>query len=933
MKGSGDVLAEVAVGSVESAATLDRMRPTYGASFVGRSEDLDALQDLLTKRPLVSVVGEGGVGKTRLATEVAAALQREGHPVAWAELAAVSTRVGVRDALADALPSGPEASTLEELLASRLSGGLLVLDNCEHVLDPVVEVVEATVRACPDLRVLTTTRERLGVAGEVVHRLGPLRLPPPGATPEEAALSPALILLTDRMRDVLGDLAVDESQLPSLLALARVVEGSPLGLELAAARAASIPIGELADLLPGPLRQAAGQHRSRPARHDSLDASVRWSLDLLSAEGRRLLQLLSVFADSFTMATARAVGAGVDDLAPHRVEQVLCELVEASVVRLGSDGRYRLPAAVRFLARDLLAKAGLEDEARDRHAEALYALVTGGGLLLQEEQAVWLPKLDAELPEIRAAMDWHLHRDRPDHAAKILVITMDHWDLRGRHVEFTRRSVDLLAHPGLGDEQRVGVTTTASNQALQAGRLADSYAFAEQALAIPEIHRDYFGRAMAFVYRAWAGFFSGLGNDEQIWADIAESGRIVQQYGWEELARVVDAFRARLTTMARSIPDGTALEAEAVARFAPLTTKSRTSLIFQAWGTALMDLRLDHRAAIAHEALSQAQALGHPTHQVMAMASLGTVAALRGDEKAADRHFQEASAVAAEHDLPTVANLNQRWRAFAHYRFDRDDTAAQAERAVGLARAVGNAWDEAAGLWLLGLAQLRAGDTEAAAQTLAMASESSRDPSYPFSRLRAELGLAVIDLQHDRHRDALDRVHQSITTAADYGDILGLAAALDHLALLESTRFAHDRASRFLGAADALHQTHGVARLPFETRLREQTRDRIVDALGGQAAADGIESGRSLTLDEAIRLARRSRGARKRPPIGWDSLTPAERDVADLAASGLTVPQIAERLFVSPNTVKSHLRRIYTKLGITRRVQLASILTEHTTRA
>jgi DNA-binding CsgD family transcriptional regulator len=345
-----------------------------------------------------------------------------------------------------------------------------------------------------------------------------------------------------------------------------------------------------------------------------------------------------------------------------------------------------------------------------------------------------------------------------------------------------------------------------------------------------------------------------------------------------------------------------------------------------------MDLRLEHRLAIAHEALTQSRAVGHPAYEVMALCAIATVATLHGDQVTAEQHHRRAAVIADEQDLPTFTNIAQRWRAFAHYRFDRVDTAEEAERAVDFARVTSNQWDVAAGLWLLGLALLRGGDLVTAQRILTEASQASHDPSYPFSRLRAELGLAIIDLRHDRYQQAIDRVHESIGMAAGLGDRLGLAASLDHLALLESVRGAHDRACRLLGAVDALHVTTSVDRLPFEAALRTETIDRLERSIG-PAAAGAITAGTSLTLEEATRLARRSRGARKRPPTGWDSLTPAERDVVHLAASGLTTPEIAARLFVSTNTVKTHLRQVYLKLGISSRAQLAAAHTANSRHA
>ena len=872
------------------------------------------------------------MGKTRLVTEVAAGQRERGQQVAWVDLAAAKTPTGVQDAVVDAILAGPGARSLEALLRERLPGGLLVLDNCEHVAEAVVDLVETVGRACPEVRVLATSRGRLGIPGEVVHRLRPLPVPPPDASLEVATRAPAVTLLSDRLRDVSGDFEVDDGNVDSVVALARVVEGSPLGLELAAARAGSLPLNELAALLPGPVRYASSSYRGGPVRHRSLDASVRWSVDLLSPQGRVGLQMLSVFADSFTVRTARSVAGGVPELGSQSVEQVVSELVEASVVRVLTNGRFRLPAAVRFLARDLLAEEGRDHVARDRHAEAVYSLVVGDGeTRTLPDQSTWLAMLDAELPEVRAAMDWDIQRDRPDRAAEMLLAMLDYWHIRGRYAEFTRRSEGLLALPGLSRALRGPVLAITSHEELMAGRLSEAYRLADQALTAPGM--DEYWRARALMNRAWCGFFSGHGSDAQIWADLDEADRVVRQSGDGGFhVDFLDTRRAALMSHTRSIPAGTELDAAVVARSAPLTRMALTGLVFQAYGPVLMDLRLDHRLAIAWEALSQARVVGYPVYEVMALTSVGTVATLRGDEEQAEQLIGHAAAIAADQDLATFASLAQRWRAFAHYRFDRDDTAAQAERAVELARVTSGQWDAAAGLWLLGLTRLRSGDTEAATKILTESSELSVDPSYPFSRLRAELGLAILDLRHDRFQQALDRVHDAIGIASRLGDRLGLAAALDHLALLERVRGAHDRAGRLIGAVDARHAASSVARLPFEAELRAEAVVGLEQAVGPQAAAEAIAAGTSLTVEEAARVARRSRGARKRPPTGWDSLTPAEREVVDLAVSGLTTPQIAACLFVSPNTVKTHLSQVYAKLDISSRAQLAALHTAHAQR-
>jgi DNA-binding CsgD family transcriptional regulator len=351
-------------------------------------------------------------------------------------------------------------------------------------------------------------------------------------------------------------------------------------------------------------------------------------------------------------------------------------------------------------------------------------------------------------------------------------------------------------------------------------------------------------------------------------------------------------------------------------------------MVYQAYGPALMDLRLDHRLSVGHRALSASRTVGHPGHTVMALCALATNAALRGDRVTAERRIDEAVALADDHDLLTFASIAQRWLAFVHYRFDLDDTAAQAERAVELARRTSNEWDATAGLWLLGLSRLRHGDDDQAAEALYESWEASADPYYPFTRLRSALGLAIIDLRRDRYQDALDRVHEAIAIASQTGDRWGLAAALDHLALLEGLRGAHEHAGRLIGAVDALLSSAGVIRLPFEAALRIEAVDRLARDLGERPAEGIVSTGRTLPVDDALRLARRSRGERKRPSAGWDSLTPAEHAVIRLAVTGLTTSQIADALTVSTNTVKTHLSHVYTKLDIASRAQLATLHSE-----
>jgi DNA-binding CsgD family transcriptional regulator len=345
--------------------------------------------------------------------------------------------------------------------------------------------------------------------------------------------------------------------------------------------------------------------------------------------------------------------------------------------------------------------------------------------------------------------------------------------------------------------------------------------------------------------------------------------------------------------------------------------------LFQIYGIAVFDLELETTLPQVLDLIDDCRSAGHIAYESMALATAATITALRGDEDRTDRFLDEAGRLVAEHELPTFGNVVQRWRAFAHYRFDRPDTAEHAARAVTLAEATGIVWDAAAAHWLLGLTYLRR-DDDRAVEHLQSARDLSTEPGFPFSLIRAQLALALVDLRNDDFAVAVDRVHDALRRAHDHGDQLGLAACFDHLALVECERAAVERAGRFAGAADAIHGRSTVERLPCERAIRTDVECRLVDLVGAAEAARLVAAGGNQDTDEAVRLARRSRGRRSRPVSGWSSLTPTESSVTELAALGLSNPAIAERLVMSVNTVKTHLSHVYAKTGVTGRSRLAA---------
>lgn len=887
--------------------------------------ELNELCDLLGERALVTIVGEGGVGKTRLAREVADACAGADWPVWWTDLGAATGPSGVRSSFEDSLrPVGRDVS-FEELIEERVPAGrcLLVIDNCEHVLDDVVARVELLGSVRPETRLLATSRIRLGVTGEVAYRLRPLDAPGRGAPLAHVGDIASVALLIDRIRDVISDFSLDESNASDLASIARCADGVPLAIELVAAVAGSLPLSEIARDLQQSLGVDAVDARREPRRHRSLEASVSWSIDRLDPLAGIAFRRLGAFAESFRFDAAVRVISEVCERSDRRATRSFVELVEASLVRRLDDDRFSLPMAVRTLAADELDGSDEAAEVRDRHADTIADVVveTMAGLRAAgDANEVWLRSLDHELPDIRAAIGWQLDRGRPARAADLVRETYDHAHIRGRYGEMFAQCRTVLSHRDLDRAAGARLAATASIISVMAGRLADSYEFAVRAVKDAE---DPVARAHAYLQRAWSGYYSGLIDGATLWSDVDDALHIAQELHDDRLHAVALLRQGSLVVQAQSIVEGRTILASAAASGLLQSHELLAARLFQTYGTVVFDLELDAMYAQVLDVIADSRSVGHIAYESMALVTAGTITALWGDEDRTDEVLDEAERLVSEHELPTFQNVVARWRAFAHYRFDRPDTAEHAERAVRLAEATDNAWDAAAAHWLLGLVRLRT-DHEGAVEHLHKALDLSTKPGFPFSRIRVELALALVDLDNDDFAAGVDRVHGALRRANDHSDLLGLAACLDHLALFECERAAVHRAGRFAGAADAIHRRSRVERLPCERGLRAEVEARLVGLVGAEEVERLVATGLAQDTHAAVRLARRSRGRRGRPATGWSSLTPTESEVADLAARGLSNPAIADRLVMSVNTVKTHLSHVYAKTGVAGRSGLAA---------
>ena len=425
--GVGESAAAAAAGGVHGF-------PAVLTSFIGRAGSAREVAGLLGEHRLVTVTGPGGVGKTRLAGEVARAVSGRFADGTWlAELAPVQDPAQVPAVVAAALgvreqPGVPAVEVLARVLARQQL--LLVLDNCEHVIGAAAQMCAGLLAACDDVRVLTTSREPLRLAGEARYRLGPMALPGAGEA-ADASGSEAVRLFADRARQVDGGFALNGQTVPVVAGLVTRLDGMPLAIELAAARVEALGVTGLLDRLDDRFALLTTGDRLAAGRHRSLAATVEWSYQLLEEDERRVFRAVSVFPGPFTLEAAEAVsGAGAG--------AVVLRLVDCSLLvppRAGPDGRsrYVMLETLRAYGSGLLAAAGEQDGAAA--ALAGYAVEVAeqaaGGLQTSEGELAAARRLDAEDATMAQVLAWAMGHDAGI-ALRLAAALAPWWFLRGR---------------------------------------------------------------------------------------------------------------------------------------------------------------------------------------------------------------------------------------------------------------------------------------------------------------------------------------------------------------------------------------------------------------------------------------------------------------------------------------------------------------------
>lgn len=453
--------------------------PRELTSFVGRRREIREIKEALSSTPLVTLIGPSGVGKTRLAIKTASTLNRAFADGVWvSELAelhdptllaeSVANAVGLRDASTRWV-----MSTLADFLGARQL--LLILDNCEHLTDACAVLADGLLQACPELKILCTSREPLGVDGETVMQTAPLPLPGEDPVPPEALVRyEAVRLFVDRAGAAWPPFELDASNADAVAALCRSLDGLPLALELAAARLRAFTPGQILEQIDRRFELLSTGRRTRTGRHQSLRAAVDWSFDLLSPDEQTLWCRLSIFPAGFDLEGAEAIcgGEGLTGAVP----ELVAGLVEKSILQRElseSTPRYRMLETIRSYGRERLSSSGEEDRIRVSHRDHYARLAAG----VHEHnwgssQVEWWDRAHAELANLREALAACLAHPDP-HAGEVglaMVADLDYYWLTRGHINEGLRWVDrLLEAFGSPTRGRVRALGAGAQLALSAG--------------------------------------------------------------------------------------------------------------------------------------------------------------------------------------------------------------------------------------------------------------------------------------------------------------------------------------------------------------------------------------------------------------------------------------------------------------------------------
>ena len=923
--------------ALRSLDSLPNNLPRQMTSFIGREDEIAAVKRLLKESRLVTVTGSGGCGKSRLALQVAAdVLDDHSDGIWWVELASVSDAGLVPNAVAAALSIREvHSQQLSRTLSNHLSQSraLIVLDNCEHVVSACADLVGTLLRVCPAVTILATSREPLGVDAETSWRVRSLSLPLTEGEPTDSLVrSEAVRLFIDRARQSRPDFRLTEANATAVTKICTRLDGIPLAIELAAARVRVLGPQQIADGLNDRFRLLTGSSRTAAPRQQTLQASVDWSYSALSDAERTVLMRVSVFAGGLSLEAAEAVAA-TEGVASYEVLDLVSRLVDRSLVLMddaGAGARFRLLETIRQYAAARLAEAGAADEARTAHRDYYLGLAEQAEpLLTGSAQEARLVELNLESENIRSALEWCHECGDTVALLRFTGALALYWLFRGLLAEGDSRLRAALestddAPPALRAKVMWGLSYICVHT-------MDVETIEKSATECLAIAHDLDDR------RLEARSLLALGMHALEVGGDADPGELFERSA--DLAREIeDSFCLAeslqclgLTHNVRGDPRvaRTALEESLVVARGSGNQWSEDGSLTWLGQTALFQGELREARSLLETAVTQSRAADDQYFLSMALYLQGLAQGWAGEYDAAHKSLKECLEVSrASGNIFGVALSAMAWGWLHQALGDSEAAAPLEEEAQILLPALASVGMQYVNLSWMAQARLARGEIAAARELLESADESDIPPGQ-WVRARFTYARANLRWHEGAYEEAEREAHRALTQQRQISDKVGIVDSLELLAAVASSLESLEEAGRLLGAAAALRASIGFARTPLETPGYEALVEAVRAALGAEGLARVQAEGEAMSMDDAIAYASRGRGRRKRPTSGWRSLTPTEQQVIQLVVQGLSNPEIGEQLFVSRETIKTHLSSIFGKLGVFSRAELAAQASRH----
>ena len=905
---------------LKSLTVMSNNLPVQLTNFVGREQDVATVKSLLQENRLVTMAGAGGLGKTRLALEVAGELIEEYPNGVWlVELAPLADPALVPAQIAQAVGVREEPGrTILDSLADHLRPRKLVfvLDNCEHLISAAGDVVRHLLSMCPDIRILATSQGPLAVEGEKLWRINPLPVPKANIkfSVESLVEFGSVKLFLDRAVQANPNFKLDSDNAAAVGDICRRLDGVPLAIELAAARVRSLSPSQIEERMGERFRLLTTGAATAPTRHQTLRAAVEWSYDLLPEPERLMFRRLSVFAGGFSLEAAEEVPAG-DDFDEFEALELLSELVDKSLVSgdpMDGKVRYKMLESLRQFGAEKLSDSGEEGSVRGRHVDWFLNLADRAEPELQSsEQLMWLDRLQEELDNFRQALAWSAGANSPEAGLKLAAALRGFWELRDLPTEGREWLDRALLNPGQSPlDVQVKALNAAGVLASVKGDHRRAVSFFAESLGFARQIGDKEGAARALV---------NLGNTAREQGDYAEarslfleSLKIMQDEG--DKRGIALSFQAlgNISWLQGDFAEARSLFDRSLEIYRELNAPWAVAILLINLGSVSYRIGdLSATGALWQESERIMRGLGHRRGISLAVSNLGALAWAESDFGRARSYFQESLEIRREFGYQadiaaSLIRLGSVEAAQGAY-----DTALllyqeslqirmELEEPAGIAESVQN----------LGTVSLAQGDHESARALFEDSLKTRQELGDRSGIAESQNALAAVALEEGDHDKARSLIDESLAVERELGNKFGEADSLHNLGRLEfalgkyeAARSPFDeslRIRRELGnksaVAESLNHLGRTARALGDIGQAESLHlealalvDEIGDKLGIVQSLEGLASaaiergelepgGKILGAAEALR---EEIGI----PIPPSALAPYERDLASARAA------------------------------------------------